>query len=187
MAAPMKEYVYDPTRRFHRIYDHDLGLVLMISGSVLTIVMTIVTLGMILDDQNYAVGITTGLITLFGIFIASPMLHCSGDRVREKRAVYKEYLGMNKKDRRTYRSDIRLIHKDGRWTESLDYNDMINLFKSKSLGNPDSINSRRASLKQELKDLKAIQELNIKDLKEMQELKITVQNEIDKINKTFDL
>jgi len=176
MASPMKEYVYDPTRRFHKIYDYNLGLVLMISGSVLTIVMTIVTLGMILGDHNYAVGITTGLITLFGIFIASPMLHCSDDRVREKRAVYKQYLSMSKADRRSYKGDIRLIHKDLRANDSLDYDDLIKLFKSKSLSNSDSLSSRRARIKQELKDIKAMQELNT-----------TVQSEIDKINKTFDL
>lgn len=176
MAAPMTEYVYDPTRRFHSIYDYNIGLVLMIVGSITTIIMTIVTIGMIFGDHNYIAGSITGMVLLGAIFIASPMLHCSDKHVKEKREVYDQYRSMSKADRKNYASYIRTIHNDSYGEESIDYDDLIKLFNSKSFSNPDSVESKRAKIEQELKALETIEMLNASG-----------KTEVDKINKAFDL
>lgn len=176
MAAPITEYVYDPTRRFHNIYDYSAGLVLMTVGSLTTIIMTIVTIGMIFGDHNYIAGSITGIVLLLAIFIASPMLHCSDKSIVEKREVYDQYRSMGEIDRKNYVNYIRIIHNDHEGIESINYQDLIKLFKSKSFNNPSSIESRRAQVKQELEDLKATERLNA-----------VTKAEIDNINKSFDL
>lgn len=174
--SQMSDYVYDPTRRFYRVYDNFIGLPIMIMSYVGSFFVVIAALGITFGDHNYTVGAILFGIFAFLLFMALPSIHCNSKKINEKRTVYVQYRSMNKLDRKRYVSTIRAIHKDGYGEESINYSDLEKLFRMKSLKNSKSIGYERARIKQDIADMNAQKRLDLSS-----------QAEVDKINSVFDL
>ena len=176
MSSDMDDYVYDPTRRFYRLYDSYVGFFVMAGCYFASFFMVIATLGIIFGDHNLSGALILLVITCFFLFMATASINCNSKSVRRKREVYTQYRSMSKEDRKQYVSTIRSIHRDDNGEESIPYKDLIKLFKMKSLNNSASIEFERQRIKQDLDTAKLVRDLQDSS-----------HNEIKKINSNFDL
>lgn len=166
MADPMSDYVADPTRHWFGVYDTGWGVMVTAFGAVMTIISTISMLVNFFEG-NPINAATLALLIIIGIYLFKPMFHCSEHNVRQKREVYIEYNMMSRKDREKYKNIVRTIQREC-VPRAFNYDDVLMLFKNKSVSNENSVEAMRQVVDNDVAELKRLKK-ELKDKRKLEE------------------
>lgn len=171
MFEDWDDVIYDPTRRWYKIYSTTVSVPVVVIGAVGSFCTTISTLGVYFGDHNNTAALINLVFWFFFMTLWTPVIFYCSYRVSSKREVYEAYRGMNRTDRKKYKKVIRSIHRDSNSKNAgISYSNLIKIFNAKALNNANSVNSMKADIESDLKHIARLQKLKADNDKIVDEL-----------------